>query len=130
VSAGVIAVEGVAVPTISSTNTLTNKRITKRVATTTDDATAEINVDNYDVYELSAVANATEFTLTGTPTDGQTLMIRIKDAGVSKALTWTGFTAIGVTLPANTSAGKWHYVSCMYNTAASQWHAILVTTQA
>ena len=86
-AAGVLAVEGVVIPSISSTSTLTNKRITKRVVTTTDDATAVINTDITDVYDLSAVANATTFTLTGTPTDGQTLMVRFKDAGAAKGLT-------------------------------------------
>lgn len=84
VSAGVISVEGITVPTISSTNTLTNKRITQRVATTTDDATAVIDIDAVDVYELTAVANATTLSTTGTPTDGQKLIIRLKDAGVAK----------------------------------------------
>lgn len=116
--------------TTDATQTLTNKRITKRVVTTTDDATAVIDVDVTDVYQLSAVANATTFTLTGTPTDGQTLMIRFKDAGVAKALTWTGFTAIGVALPTTTVAGKWHYVGCQYNSAASAWHAIAVGVEA
>ena len=116
--------------TLTDTQTLTNKRITKRVTTTTDDATAVIDIDTCDEYELSAVANATEFTLTGTPTDGQTLIVRIKDAGASKALTWTGFTAIGVTLPAATTISKWHYIGCKYNSAASAWHAIAVGVQA
>lgn len=120
----------VAVPTISSTDTLTNKRITKRVVTTTDDASAVIDVDVTDDYQLSAVANATEFTLTGTPTDGQVLIVRYKDAGVSKALTWTGFTIIGTVLPTATTAGKWGYVGCKYNSAASQWHVLAVQTQA
>ena len=58
-----------------------------RVVTTTDDATSVINIDTTDVYELSAVANATTFSTTGSPTDGQKLMIRFKDAGVAKGLT-------------------------------------------
>lgn len=119
-----------ALPTASSTTTLTNKRITKRVVTTTDDATAVIDTDITDGYQLSAVANATEFTLTGTPTDGQILIVRYKDAGVSKALTWTGFTPIGTTLPTATTAGKWGYVGCKYNSAASAWHVLAVQTQA
>ncbi len=114
----------------SATATLTNKRITKRVVTTTDDATAVIDVDVTDVYQLSAVANATTFTLTGTPTDWQTILIRFKDAWVAKALTWTGFTAIGVTLPTTTVAGKWHYVWIQYNSAATAWHAIAVSVEA
>lgn len=129
-AAGVLQVEGVVIPSISSTNTLTNKRITKRVTTTTDDATAVIDIDACDVYQLSAVANATEFTTTGTPTDGQMLIIRLKDAGVAKGLTWTGFTAIGVTLPTTTVASKWHYIGCTYNSAASAWHAIAVQQEA
>ena len=52
---------------LTGTETLTNKRITKRVATTTDNATSVIDIDTTDVYELSAVANATEFSTTGTP---------------------------------------------------------------
>lgn len=129
-SSGVLSIEGVVIPTISSTNTITNKRITKRVVTTTDDATAVIDVDVTDVYQLSAVANATTFTLTGTPTDGQTFIVRYKDAGVAKALTWTGFTAIGVTLPTTTTASKWGYVGVQYNSAASAYHVIAVTTEA
>lgn len=115
---------------IANTETLTNKRITQRVITTTDDATAVIDIDITDVYELSAVANATTFTLTGTPTDGQKLIVRFKDAGVAKGLTWTGFTAIGITLPTTTVASKWAYVGCTYNLAATTWHAIAYSVEA
>ena len=112
------------------TQTLTNKAITQRVVTTTDDSTAVIDIDVTDVYELSAVANATVFTLTGTPTDGQKLIVRYKDAGVSKGLTWTGFTALGITLPTDTTAGKWDYVGCTYNLGATAWHCIATVTEA
>jgi hypothetical protein len=115
---------------LTATQTLTNKAVTQRVVTTTDDATAVIDVAVTDVYELSAVANNTTFSFTGTPTDGQKFIIRYKDAGVSKTLTWTGFTAIGVTLPTATTASKWGYVGVVYNSAASAYHAIAVTTEA
>lgn len=118
------------VATIAATQTFTNKTITKRVVTTTDDATSVINCTTTDVYELSAVANATEFSITGTPVDGQTIIIRFKDAGVAKALTWTGITALGVTLPTTTVAGKWHYVGIAYNLAATAWHALAVIQEA
>lgn len=127
-AAGVIAVEGVVIPSISSTNTLTNKRITKRVASTTDDATAVIDCDNYDDYYLTAVANDTTFSVSGTPTDGQTIFIGFKDAGVTKNLTWTGITGLGVTLPTATTAGKQHIVGIKY--IASAWRAIAVSVEA
>ena len=115
---------------LATTQTLTNKRITERVVTTTDDSTSVIDIDSTDTYQLSAVANNTEFTTTGTPTDGQKLIVRYKDAGVSKTLTWTFATALGITLPTATTAGKWGYVGFIYNSAASQWHAVATVTQA
>lgn len=130
-SAGVLAVEGVVVPTVSSTNTLTNKAITQRVVTTTDDSTAVIDVAVTDDYELSAIANNTTFSTTGSPTDGQKLTIRWKDAGVSKTLTWDAiFVAIGVALPSSTTPGKWQYVSCKYNSGAAKFHVLGFNTQA
>lgn len=113
------------------TQTLTNKRITERVVTTTDDATAVIGVDVTDQYQLTAVANATEFSTTGTPTAGQKLIIRFKDAGVAKAITWDAvFRAIGVTLPTTTVANKTTYVGCIYNLTDTKWDAVAVTTEA
>jgi len=113
------------------TQTLTNKTITQRVITTTDDATAVIDVTLTDTYELSAVANATTFSTTGTPVDGQKIMIRFKDAGVAKGLTWDAiFVAIGVTLPTTTVAGKWHYVGGVYNSSATKFHILAVGVEA
>lgn len=112
----------------SDTQTLTNKRITKRVASTTDDSTAVIDCDSYDEYYLTAVANATEISVTGTPTAGQTIFIGLKDAGVAKGLTWTGITALGITLPTTTTAGKQHIIQIKY--IASAWRAIAVAVEA
>ena len=114
----------------SGTVTMTNKRITPRVVTATDDATAVIDVDVTDQYQLTAVANATEFTVTGTPTNGQKLIIRLKDAGVGKALTWTGFTAIGCTAPTTTVANKTHYIGCIYNSATPTWNIVAAIVEA
>lgn len=114
----------------ATTATFTNKAITQRVVTTTDDATAVIDVAVTDVYELSAIANNTTFSFTGSPTDGQKFIVRYKDAGVSKTLTWTGFVAIGITLPTATTANKWGYVGVIYNSAASAYHAVTTTTEA
>lgn len=114
---------------LSGVQTMTNKSITQRVVTTTDDATAVIDCDITDQYELTAVANATTFTVTGTPTDGQKLVIRFKDAGVAKALTFTGFTAMGVTIPTTTTAGKWGYVGAIYNLGETTWHIVATGTE-
>jgi len=108
----------------------TESGVNPRVVTTASDATAVIDVGVTDVYELSAMAAATEFTVTGTPTDGQKLIIRLKDDGTTRALTWTFATAIGVTLPATTTVSKWHVLGFIYNLAATQWQAVAVAEEA
>lgn len=104
-SAGVLAVEGVVIPSISSTNTLTNKRVTKRVGTTTSSATPTINTDNVDEYYITAQAEAiTSFTtnLSGTPTLGQLLFISVIGTA-ARAITWGASFANGpVALPTTT----------------------------
>jgi len=110
--------------------TFTNKRINPRVVSTTDDATAVIDSDITDIYQLTAVANATEFTVTGTPVAGQKLIVRLKDAGVAKNLTWTGFTARGATPPAVTVANKTHYVGFIYNATAVTFDCVAAIVEA
>lgn len=96
---------GVTVPTISSTDTLTNKRVTKRTGTATSSATPTINTDNVDFYSLTAqAADITSFTtnLSGTPTTGQTLWIAITGTA-ARAITWgASFEASTVALPTTT----------------------------
>lgn len=128
VSAGVISVEGVTVPTISSTNTLTNKRITKREQTTADTATLTITSDSADIVTVTALAQALTIAApTGTPTQGQSLLIRIKDNGTARALTWNAtWKPIGVTLPTTTVISKLTYVGAVYNSTSSQWDVLAV----
>jgi hypothetical protein len=132
--AGVIAVEGVVIPSISSTNTLTNKRVTKRTGTTTSHATPTINTDNVDFYSLTAQAEAiTSFTtnLSGTPTEAQTLIIRIKDNGTARAITWgASFAAMGVALPTTTVISKVLTVGFIYDTVATKWGCIASAQEA
>lgn len=124
-SAGVLAVEGVVVPTISSTNTLTNKRITPRITTITSHATPTINTDNCDAVTITAQAEAiTSMTtnLSGTPTNFQRLLIRIKDNGTARAITWgTSFQSGSATLPTTTVAGKTLMVGLIYDSVDSKW---------
>lgn len=134
VSAGVISVEGVTVPTISSTSTFTNKRITPRVGSTTSSATPTINTDNVDAYSLTAqAADITSFTtnLSGTPTDFQRLTIRIKDNGTARAITWgASFEAKGTALPTTTVISKVLTVGFIYDTVTSKWGCVASAQEA
>lgn len=102
---GRLQVGGVNVPTVSSTDTLTNKRITKRTGTTTSSATPTINTDNVDEYYITAqTVDITSFTtnLSGTATLGQTLFISVIGTA-ARAITWGASFANGpVALPTTT----------------------------
>lgn len=116
--------------TTSGTQTLTNKRITPRIGTTASSATPAINTDTTDQFTITALAAAiTSMSsgLSGTPTDGQRLLVRIKDNGTARAITWgTSWRAIGVTLPTTTVVSKTMYVGAVWNAADSKWDVLAV----
>lgn len=123
-AAGVLAVEGVTVPTVSGTSTLTNKRVTPRIGSTASSATPSIDTDSFDQYNITALAAAiTSVTVTGTPTDGQKLMVRIKDNGTARAIAWgSSFLASGAAaLPTTTVISKTHLVGFIYDSTAAKW---------
>lgn len=112
--------------------TLTNKRITKRTVGVASTSTPTPDVSSYDQYQLTALAaNATIGAPTGTPTQGEWLIIRIKDNGTSRTLTWNAiYRAIGVTLPTATVANKTLYVFAIYNATDVKWDVTDVKQEA
>jgi hypothetical protein len=70
----------------------------------------------------------------GTPVNGQKLLIRLKDNGTARAITWTtssgAYRALGITLPTTTVLSKTTYVGCVYNSASVFWDAIATVTEA
>lgn len=92
---------------LASTQTLTNKRITKRVVTVTQSATPSINTDNWDIFRITGLAQAiTSMTtnLTWTPSEWDMVMIQITDNGTARAITWwASFSSwTNATLPTTT----------------------------
>jgi hypothetical protein len=113
----------------SDTQTLTNKRITPRISTTTSSATPTINTDNVDFYGLTAqAADITSFTtnLSGTPTDGQKLWIYIVGTA-ARAITWgASFEASTAALPTTTVSTDRLDVGFVWNAATSKWRCVAV----
>lgn len=115
----------------SATATLTNKRITKRIGAVTSSSTPTPDGDNNDVFEVTALAaNATFAAPTGTPTDGQPLLIRVKDNGTARTLAWNAIYRAGtdIALPTTTVISKTMYLQFAYNAADSKWDFIGLTT--
>lgn len=104
---------------------------TPRVNTTASSATPAINTDTTDLFTITALEAAiTSMTtnLTGTPVNGQKLLIRIKDNGTARAITWgASFISSGIaTLPTTTVLSKTHTVGLIYDSTAAKWVALAV----
>jgi hypothetical protein len=110
--------------TLTGTETLTNKRITKRTASITDSSTPTPNSDTTDIYLVTALAQTATFGApTGTPTEGQQLIIRIKDNGTARSLAWNAIyrASSDLALPTTTIVSKTVYLGFMYNSTDSKW---------
>lgn len=113
-----------AAPLVTPTNTvtLTNKRWTARVGSTTSSATPTINTDDVDIYKLTAQAtDITSFTtnLSGTPVDGDILEIQITGTA-ARGITWgASFVSSTVTLPATTVTTATLTIILQYYTTSS-----------
>lgn len=116
VSAGVMSVEGKAVMLSAP-----------RVGSTTSSATPTINTDNIDIYKLTAQAvDITSFTtnLSGTPSDGQVLIIQITGTA-ARAITWgASFEASTVALPTTTVTTAMLSVGFLWNAVTSKWRCM------
>jgi len=122
------------VATNAGTQTLTNKRVTKRlVSVNAPGATPTTNTDNTDIAEFTGLAAAiTSMTtnLSGTPVNGDFLEFIFLDNGTARAITWGSSFADGglVVLPTTTVISTVLRVLVQYQTIASlnKWVCIAV----
>lgn len=95
-------------------------------------ATVTPNADTDD--EVVITAQAVGLTIanpSGTPTNGQALIIRILDNGTARTIAFgTIFRAIGITLPTTTVISKTLYIGCIYNSADSKWDVLGINQEA
>jgi hypothetical protein len=86
--------------------------------------------DTYDQVNYALTGSSSFSTPSGTPTNGQKLIIRIAAASTQTISSWSaGYRAIGTTLPTSVPSGKTVYVGCIYNSTASAWDVVAVATQ-
>ena len=120
---------------LSSVGTVTtgvwNARVQPRAGTITTASVITINTDSYDIYTVTSLSTATTFTTpTGTPTEGQKLLVRIKDNGTARALTFTigssGAFRFSSNLPAptTTTLSKTIYMGFIYNLTDARWDCV------
>jgi hypothetical protein len=112
--------------TTTGVQTLTNKRVTLRVlSSSANTANVAINTDNCDVFKvLGQTVAITGFTMTGTPQDNDPLIIEITGT-TSVPITWgTSFEAGDSSLPTTTTGTNMLAVSFLWNTATSKWRCM------
>jgi hypothetical protein len=111
-------------------NALTNSSgiLTPVVTTITSAAEPTVNTDVCNCVTITALATAiTSMTtnLSGTPSNFQKLIFRIKDDGTARAITWGAkFVAKGTALPTTTVGSKVLTVGFIYDTVSATWGCV------
>lgn len=84
-----------------------------------------------DYYVTALATGATFGAPSGTPANGNKLLIRVKDNGSAQTLAYNAiYRAIGFTLPTTTTAGKTMYLGGKYNSADSKWDIMAYKVEA
>lgn len=100
------------------------RKAAKRVTSEASNATPTPNADTTDVHIITALAAGATFGApTGTPTQGQQLIIRIKDNGTARSLGWNAAyrASTDLALPTTTVISKTLYLGFIYNSTDSKW---------
>lgn len=115
----------------TATQTVTGKRITRRVSVTNaPGATPSINTDNFDMVRYTGMSAAiTGITVSGTPVDGDSLIICFTDNGTARAITYgSSFESSGlVTLPTSTTPSVMLVTGYLWNAVTSKWRVVGVS---
>lgn len=115
----------------SGTNTGDQTFLNARVQSVTSSATVTPTSLNDLVKITAQAAGLTIANPTGTMSEGQALMIRIKDNGTAQTIAFgTNYRAIGVTLPTTTTISKTIYLGCIWNDTDTKFDILGVNIQA
>lgn len=114
-----------------SWNTLGAAPDNPRVQSVTSSATVTPTFSN-DMVKITAQAAALNLANpTGTSVEGWGIVIRIKDNGTARAITYgSQYRAVGVALPSTTVIGKTLYLGMIFNTNDTKWDVISVSQEA
>jgi len=109
----------------------TKQNIAPSVQSVVSSATVTPVFGNDLVVITAQAAGLTLANPTGSWVQGKDLLIRIKDNGTARAITYGAkYRAIGVTLPTTTVISKTTYLGIIYNSTDDTFDVIGVTTQA
>lgn len=114
---------------VDGTQTITNKRSTKRLVSVTQAATPAVNTDNTDIASITGLAqDITSMTtnLTGTPVNGDMIMFQITDNATPRLITWGASFAntTNYSWPTTTVASTLLRALGQWNSTTSKWECV------
>lgn len=120
---------------LSSTdwNTFNNKlSVAPRLQTVTSSATVTPAADSNDMVVITAqAAGLTIANPSGSPSQGQKIIIRLKDNGTARSISFgTYYRAMGNALPTTTTINKTMYMGFIYNSTDTKWDLIALSQEA
>jgi hypothetical protein len=101
-----------------------NGTLNRRTVSVVSNTAPSPTVSNTDLYEITALAGPIVLGVpTGTPTNGQSLMYRIKDNGTARTIAYNAAYRAPTEqpFPSSTIAGKWTYLGFIYNATDAKW---------
>lgn len=104
--------------------------IKSTTSTASSSTPAPVGSSLFNYYFLTALAaNATFSAPSGTLANGNSLLIRIKDNGTARTLSWNAIYRGGtsIALPTTTTISKTMYVQFNYNSTDSKWDLVGLT---
>lgn len=129
-SAGHIAVEGHVLLDIETAQSATLKRIIPRTHSTASATSWTPDFDTYDQEEQTALAGACTINAPtySNPNNGEKRILRIKDNGTARALTFNAAFRFSSDLPApsTTVLSKTLYIGFEYNSVGGTWDCLAV----
>jgi hypothetical protein len=110
--------------------TVTNKRNQPRISST---ASGDISPDisAYDIYIRTAQAAGIAINNpVGSPAQGEKMIIRLKDNGTARAISWGGqYRGLEFALPATTVLSKLLYTGFIFNSDDTKWDMVAINEE-
>ncbi len=97
-------------------------RVEPRVSSTASTASLTPDPSSFDLYDVTALAVPITINNPSVAANGYAFILRLKDNGVAKAITWgADYRGVGGSLPTTTTASETLYLPILYNLAELKW---------